>query len=294
MRILIYGAGVIGSLYGALLAEAGHDVSVYARGLRLESLKRDGLQYKYKGKIKTAPIKVLSTIEPDDRYDFIFLTVRENQLHTALEELRQNSSPTVVTMVNSLETYDRWEAICGAGRIIPAFPGAGGGFDGSVLDAALTPRFIQPTTFGKTDGRERALARVFRRAKIPYQIVADMHAWQLCHLAMVVPIADAYYEADDPENAGRDAALMRKTAKQIRDNLGAIAARKIRLSPGKMQAFRLLPVPLVGFVLGFVFRSRFGNRFMYQHSMKAPDEMRRLHEQFYKWLEEDVMTEEGE
>ncbi len=284
MRILIFGAGVIGSLYGALLAAAGHDVSVYARGLRLESLKRDGLQYKYKGKIKTAPIKVLSTIEPDDRYDFIFLTVRENQLHMALEELRKNSSPTVVTMVNSLETYDRWEAICGAGRIIPAFPGAGGGFDGSVLDAALTPRLIQPTTFGKTDGRERALARVFRRAKIPYQVVADMHAWQLCHLAMVVPIADAYYEADDPENAGRDAALMRKTAKQIRDNLGAIAARKIRLSPGKMQAFRLLPVPLVGWILGFVFRSSFGDRFMYRHSMKAPDEMRQLHEQFYSWL----------
>ena len=107
-----------------------------------------------------------------------------------------------------------------------------------------------------------------------------MHAWQLCHLAMVVPIADAYYEAADPEHAGRDAVLMRKTAKQIRDNLNVIAARKIRLSPEKMQAFRLLPVPLVGFVLGFVFRSRFGNRFMYQHSMKAPDEMRRLHEQF--------------
>ena len=86
-----------------------------------------------------------------------------------------------------------------------------------------------------------------------------MHAWQLCHLAMVVPIADVYYEASDPENAGRDAVLMRKTAKQIRNNLSAIAARKIRLSPGKMQVFRLLPVPLVGFVLGFVFRSQFGD-----------------------------------
>ena len=288
MRIMIFGAGVIGGLYGTLLAEAGFNVSVYARGLRLESLKRNGLQYKYKGRIKTAPVKVLSKIAPDDRYDFIFLTVRENQLHMALEELRQNSSPTIVTMVNSPETYDRWEAICGEGRIIPAFPGAGGGFDGSVLDAALTPRFIQPTTFGKTDGRERELARVFRRAKIPYQIVADMHAWQLCHLAMVVPIADAYYEATDPENAGRDAALMRKTAKRIRDNLSAIAARKIRLSPAKMQAFRLLPGPLVGFLLGFVFQSRFGNRFMYQHSMKAPDEMRQLHEQFYKWLDDDI------
>ena len=168
-------------------------------------------------------------------------------------------------------------------------PGAGGGFDGGVLDAALTPRLIQPTTFGKTDGRERALAGVLHRAKIPCQIVPDMHAWQLCHLAMVVPIADAYYEAADPEHAGRDAALMRKTAKRIRDNLDAIAARKIRLSPGKMQAFRLLPTPLVGWILGFVFQSSFGDRFMYRHSMKAPDEMHRLHEQFYRWLEKKAI-----
>jgi len=287
MRILIFGAGVIGSLYAALLAETGYDVSVYARGRRLESMSQDGLLYKRKGKIRKAPVKVLSSLEPDDCYDFILLAVRENQLHAALEKLRQNSSSTIVTMVNSLDTYDRWEAICGVGRIIPAFPGAGGGFDGDVLDAALTPRLIQPTTFGKTNGREKELARILHGAKIPYQIVPDMHAWQLCHLAMVVPIADAYYEAADPEHAGRDAALMRKTAKQIRDNLNVIAARKIRLSPEKMQAFRLLPVPLVGWILSLVFQSSFGDRFMYRHSMKAPDEMRQLHEQFYHWLEQE-------
>ena len=160
MRILIFGAGVIGSLYGALLAEAGYDVSVYARGRRLESLIRNGLLFKSGGTIRKAPVKVLSKLEAEDRYDFIILAVRENQLHAALKELRQNSSPTIVTMVNSLETYDRWEAICGVGRIIPAFPGAGGGFDGDVLDAALTPRLIQPTTFGKTISDRTGHARL--------------------------------------------------------------------------------------------------------------------------------------
>ena len=118
MRILIFGAGVIGSLYGALLAEAGYDVSVYARGRRLESLTQDGLLYKRKSKIRRASVNILSRLEAKDCYDLILLTVRENQLHAALEELRQNVSPTIVTMVNSLETYDSWEAICGAGRII--------------------------------------------------------------------------------------------------------------------------------------------------------------------------------
>lgn len=46
MRILIYGAGVIGSLYAALLAKAGYDTSIYARGKRLEILKNNGLLYK--------------------------------------------------------------------------------------------------------------------------------------------------------------------------------------------------------------------------------------------------------
>ena len=46
MRILIYGAGVIGSLYAVLLKEAGYDTTIYARGHRLEALQNQGLLYK--------------------------------------------------------------------------------------------------------------------------------------------------------------------------------------------------------------------------------------------------------
>lgn len=41
----------------------------------------------------------------DDIYDFILLTVRENQLYEALTELKNNKSNTLVTMVNSLDSY---------------------------------------------------------------------------------------------------------------------------------------------------------------------------------------------
>jgi len=112
-RILIYGAGVIGSLYGAMLADAGFDVTLYARGKRLESLQTNGLRYVGNKQIKTAPVTVISKLERTDRYDFIFLTVRENQLLAALSELKENISPTIVTMVNSLDTYDKWEALSG-------------------------------------------------------------------------------------------------------------------------------------------------------------------------------------
>lgn len=287
MKILIYGAGVIGSLYVSLLSEAGVDVSIYARGKRLESLLKNGLLYKKDNQIKTAKVTVVSTVQDDDLYDFVFLTVRENQLRAALVELKDNVSPTIVTMVNSLDTYDSWEEICGKGRILPAFPGAGGGIENNVLDAALTPRIIQPTTLGRTDGREKKLAAIFKRAGIPYQVVEDMHTWQICHLGMVVPIADAYYESEDPKNCGSDHRLMMATARQIKDNFQHISSGGVKLSPSKMNWFKILPTPIVALLLGVVFRSDFGDRFMYQHSMKAPDEMKRLHEQFYNYLKNE-------
>lgn len=150
--------------------------------------------------IKKADVKIIGKLENNDKHDFIFLTVKENHVHTALKELSSNLSPNIVTMVNTLEPYSDWEEICGKGRIIPAFPGAGGSFDNGILKAALIPYFIQPTTFSEINAKitERviSLSTILKKSKIPYQIVKDMHVWQLCHLARVVPIADAYYKAE--------------------------------------------------------------------------------------------------
>jgi ketopantoate reductase len=52
MRLLIYGAGVIGSTYAVYFSKVGYDVSVYARGKRLEELETKGLCYPEKGKIR--------------------------------------------------------------------------------------------------------------------------------------------------------------------------------------------------------------------------------------------------
>ena len=120
-----------------------------------------------------------------------------------------------------------------------------------------------------------------------------MHAWQLCHLAMVVPIADAYYEADDPANAGANQTVMAHTARALRDNFQALARHGVHLSPTKMQMFRFLPPFLLRSALKITFQSRFGDVFMYRHAMKAPDEMRQLHEQFYAYLTEIQSRSDG-
>ena len=288
MRVLIYGAGVIGCLYATLFSKAGFDTTIYARGRRLESFKQNGLLYFKNKKIKKVKVNIIDKVDANDIYDFVFLTVKSNQVHTALEELKNNNSPNIVTMVNTLEKYDVWEKICGKGRIIPAFPGAGGSFEENILNATLTPSIIQVTTFGEINGnkskRLSQLAILFKKSHIPYKIEKDMHAWQLCHLAMIVPIADAYYEANVPEKAGEDKELMRKTAISIKKNLDSLCKLGVTLTPKKMKVLHRLPVQILSIGLRFIFQSEFGNIFMYQHSMKALDEMKELHNQFYGYI----------
>jgi ketopantoate reductase len=43
MKILVFGAGVVGTLYAARLQEAGHQVTVLARNSRLADVRRHGL-----------------------------------------------------------------------------------------------------------------------------------------------------------------------------------------------------------------------------------------------------------
>ena len=289
MRILIYGAGVIGSLYAVLFAETGYDTSIYARGKRLEFLKKNGLLYKKNQNIRRAEATILGELSDNDAYDFILLTVRENQLYEALAELKNNKSNIIVTMVNSLDSYKKWEDIVGKGRILPAFPGAGGSINNDgILDAALTPRMIQPTTFAEISGnkseRTKQFSEILRHAHIPYQKVTDMHLWQLCHLAMVVPIADAYYESDDPEKVEKEWKIMRKTAERLKRNFNFLRKQKGKLSPWKMNIFRFVSLPFLTIMLAVTFGSSFGDKFMYQHAMKAPDEMRELHKQFYAYM----------
>ena len=291
MKLLIYGAGVIGSLYAAAFAEAGYNTTVYARGKRLKALQTLGLQYEKNGKIHRANVTVIGTLENDDWYDFIFLTVKENQVHTALQELKHNISPNIVTMVNTLEAYGNWERICGTGRIIPAFPGAGGSYENGILKADFTPRIIQVTTFAEINGnkseRLKKLAALFTASNIPHGIVKDMHSWQLCHLALVVPIADAYYKAKNPETVWKESNIMYDTVWQIKKNLQTLYRSGINLSPPKMHLLRLLPVRILQHIFTLIFKSHFGYIFMYRHSIKAPDEMNRLHVQLYRYLEEE-------
>src|SRR3974377_1252904 len=70
-KVLIIGAGVIGSFNAARLRDAGKDVTLLARGRRLEDLRENGvvLEDARTGRRTTTQVPLVDRLGPEDAYD---------------------------------------------------------------------------------------------------------------------------------------------------------------------------------------------------------------------------------
>ncbi|QOT12282.1 ketopantoate reductase family protein [Paenibacillus sp. JNUCC32] len=221
-RILIFGAGVIGSMYAMKLIEAGFDVTLFAHSKRFKSLSENGLQYTEKGSVKSIQVKVIDSLENDDIYDFIFVTVRYDRSESALLALKDNQSKHIVTMTSNSIGFSSWLDIVGD-RLLPAFPGFGGQIKDGVLHARFLPKIIAATAFGEMNGevteRIEKLAKLFKTAKLPYVIKKDMQAYLITHSVSDIAMLSVLQSENkiiDKKRIGT-----RKTARQITITLKA-------------------------------------------------------------------------
>ncbi len=82
MRLLVVGAGAIGSLLGAALLRSGQEVQFVARGRQAEAIRQDGLRIEGKTEASLRPF-VMTTISPGTGADAVLLTVKTFDLATA-------------------------------------------------------------------------------------------------------------------------------------------------------------------------------------------------------------------
>lgn len=286
-KILIYGAGVIGSVYAVKFSNAGYDVSAYARGERLQSLQSSGLLYSENSSIKKAPVTILDKLNPTDYFDYIFVTVRYEQIEAALAELKSNTSPNIVTMVNNPNGYTLWEGLVGKGKLIPAFAGAGGSIKEGVLTFRLTPKIVQPTMLGELDGvmtaRLRTLAQIFKTSKIPFNISKNMDAWQKTHLAMVTPLANGiYFDGGNNYTTAKNKQAIRLMSSALKKNFKALKAKGIPITPPKLNVFWICPLWIMDIALKVLYNTKFAETLISSHALNAKDEMLLLEKEFDK------------
>jgi 2-dehydropantoate 2-reductase len=281
MKVLVYGAGVLGSLYAARLKESGHDVTVLARGKRFDEIEERGivLEHALKGARSATPVAVTTELMPDDRYDLVLVVMRRDQVADVLPALAANKeSALFVFMVNNPLGYDEWLRAVGRDRLLVGFAGAGGTRADGVVRYHVVSPLLQPTTFGEPEGgvseRVASLARVFKEAGFPTAVCPDMAAWQKTHVAWVSPLANGLYMAGGSgERMARRPDIMRLTVRAIREGYAVLRALGVPVTPGKLRSFEWIPLPILVTVLRVWALTKHFDTIATRHTLAAFDEM---------------------
>jgi 2-dehydropantoate 2-reductase len=202
MKILVFGAGVIGSLYAAKLKQAGHDVTLLARGPRLANIRTHGLILEDVVTQQRSTTPIHATDHLNAAYDLALITIRRDQLEAALPQLLESPIPTFLFLLNNPLAANPF-----AGRAPLGFPGAGGTLEGPIVRYTLIPQ--QPTTIA-AHPRAKSIAKTLREAGFKTQISRDMTGWLQCHAFFITAIAGALYRSGaDTQRLSNNPATLR-------------------------------------------------------------------------------------
>ncbi len=104
MRIGIFGVGAIGGFLAAMLAEAGHRISVVARGAHLAALRKDGLRFEMKD--RTLVSKPAASDKPADLgpQDYVMVAVKAPAMPSVARDLAPLLGPEtpIVSVLNGI------------------------------------------------------------------------------------------------------------------------------------------------------------------------------------------------
>lgn len=282
MRVLILGAGVIGSVYAGRLIQAGHQVVMLARGQRLADLRAHGLiledaQTRRRTRL---PVPAVETPDPCERYDLVLVPVQAGQLTATLPMLTAVTEGCDVLFFGN--TAGRSSDLTGAlgGRALFGFPAASGTRDGPVIRYVLIRQ--QKTTLGEPDGttsaRVQRLQAMFRGAGFRTVITASIDGWLLGHAAFIVPIAFALYrDGTDAARLARDRDTLRLMVAATRQAFQALRAAGAAEIPANLSVLYLqMPEAFAVRYWRRALASPRGELWFAAHSRAAPEEMTSL------------------
>ncbi len=179
MRIAVMGAGGVGGYFGGLLARAGNEVTLIARGPHLEAIRARGLQIKsqwgdFSVDVDTtdAPGQVVGPV------DLVVLSVKTYQNAAAIAALTPlvGENTALLTLQNGVESYEEVARVVGQDRVL-----AGAAYIETMVEAPGVIRQrgdVMRIAFGETNGqrtpRAQSILETFQAAAIPTELSDDV------------------------------------------------------------------------------------------------------------------------
>ena len=196
MKILVFGAGVLGCNLARNFFRAGKDVTLLARGHWAEEIQKNGLRIKDKfiPRVSVSRIPVVTELKPEDLYDVIFVVLRYTQLDAILDTLRANWTKNIVFVGNNVRAKAIAAMLPGK-NVLFAFASSAGHRESDRV-ASIDLKKITIGQNADAPSNERLINQIFDGTKYKVVYEPNMEDYLLCHAAFVLPAAFACYKTD--------------------------------------------------------------------------------------------------
>lgn len=283
MKVLFFGAGVLGSVYAARLQEAGTNVTVLARGQRLADIREHGIVLELfgTGRRTSTRVDVIEEMPRDEHFDLCVVPIQRTQVEAALPTLAENPHiPTFLFMHNTVHGFDPLIDALGRERVLIGHANIGGERNGHVVHYMAS----QNMTFGELDGSEserlQRIAGAFRAAGFGVEFNPNMDAWKRYHMAFGTPMCNAMYMAGSCNyRLARNREALGKFVRGMREAFGVLQAHGFPVEPKGMRLLAAMPDFLLGLLFRIVFRMRIMDIGGARHANNAREEMAQLSEE---------------
>ena len=196
MKILVFGAGVLGCNIARNMLRAGKEVTLLARGKWAEEIRQNGLRIKdkFSPRISVSRIPVVTELAPDDAYDVIFVVLRYTQLDSIMDDLQNNATKNIVFVGNNVRAKAFADALPEK-NVMFAFTSAAGHRESDRV-ASIDLKKITIGQLSDAPSNEQLIGKIFDETKYKVTYEPNMGDYLLCHAAFVIPAAFACYKTD--------------------------------------------------------------------------------------------------
>jgi 2-dehydropantoate 2-reductase len=270
MNILLFGRGVITTLYGWAFEKAGHNVTFYVRPGRLAEygshVHLDILDVRRKAQRKHVDedwaIRMVEELPADHSYDFILVSVQEWMFAEVAKFLQSRAGQATILIFSNF-WRDPEEATRGLPKdqVAWGFPLAGGAFHSNVLRGAIFAS-VNFGTFSASLTRSEVVARkLLRDCGFKISEKTNFRDWLWIHFATNAGLMSQAVYAGSMESVMGSFNEAREAALTLREMLPVLQARGVNLQQNFTELMPLRMPPYLfagGMVAAFSFSKPFG------------------------------------
>lgn len=291
MKILVYGAGIIGSTYAWQLSQAGHDVSVLVRKGKKQLVEQEGIKIyctDFRGNKReiiqtTFKPEVIEELSPQNHFEFIIVSVNNIQLKQVLADLSKGAGKAnILFFQNNWNDFDEINKYLSSEQYLFGFPFiVGGGRDEQGIRSVISSMKQANTLIGETNGentpRLKKLVSAFNDANLKPVISKQIIPWLISHYAVAAGLSAGVMKAGGSmRNFTKNTELIKESIMSIREGFEVCQKRGINPKKEKSNAIYYLPFFISIPIIKKVFSNEVLSLMFEGHVRHAPDEMKKM------------------